>query len=175
MQNFPSCWSPSLAPTDSGLRPKLLANGSQGPGSSSYWPHLWPRSALPSSTLCAPAFLSHFLCLGLSSHWNFTCSFLSSLLLAMADHFAGPISSFFPLSMCLQWAPCGLSSQLWSWPDDLLWPIACASVGCFSGRCRRGESTSDQGPYLVEVRISECAREYSFYNSKKRWGPFLFY
>lgn len=104
----------------------------------------------------------------LSSYWNFSCSFLRSLLLAMANHFAGPISSFLPLSMCLQWAPCEQSSQLWSWPEDLLWPIACGSVGCFSGRCGREESISDQGPYLVEVRISGCAREHSFYNRVKR-------
>ena len=89
-------------------------------------------------------------------------------LLAMADHFAGPISSFLLLSMYLQWTSCGQSSQLWSWPDDSLWPIACGSAGCFSGRCEQEKSISDQGPHLVEVRISGCVREHSFYNRVKR-------
>lgn len=94
----------------------------------------------------------------------------------MANHFAGPISSFLPAVHVPAMSSLWTGSQLWSWPEDLLWPIACGSVRMFLLGGVGGRSPSQIRTYLVEVRISGCAREHSFYN---RVGmprsPFLFY
>lgn len=143
-----------------------------------WFPRAWVIQPLASPRASFSTALSYPLCPSLSKWlsvpWT-NCLLIGTSpvvffphLLAMADHFAGPISSFLLLSMCLQWTSYGQSSQLWSWPDDSLWPIACGSVGCLSGRCGWEESISDQGPHLVEVRISGCVKEHSFYNRVKR-------